>query len=143
MGLFALNKKSAIIYLLKSFCYEKETKMKLEEIKKTKYGLAYVLSSCAIILLSIIAIVVSCVKHTLWFMFVYLGFALLYAVCIFILEVLKGKEPAEEKPAKEEIKEEKVVEEDANEEELAEEPQKEERKEKPDKGNAVFVPFIQ
>lgn len=111
--------------------------MKLEDIKKTRYGLAYVLSSCAIILLSIVVIIVSCVKHTFWFMLVYLGFALAYAVCIFILEVLKGngKQAKKEEPKPEEKKEEEkpLEEEDENEQPLP--------KEKKERAN--FVPFTE
>ncbi|MBP5708218.1 MAG: hypothetical protein J6W61_00430 [Bacteroidales bacterium] len=87
--------------------------MKLKDIKETKYGLAYVISSCAIILFSIVVIIVSCVKHAFWLMFVYLGLAFAYAVCIFVLEILKGKQKKvivkkeEPKPVLEEEKEEK------------------------------------
>ena len=86
--------------------------MKLDEVKKTKYGLAYVFASAAMVLLSIVVIVVSVVKHTTWLMFVYLGLALVYAVCILVLEILKlrgknKKEPikkAKKEPAKKEKK---------------------------------------
>ena len=79
--------------------------MKLEDVKKTKFGLAFVIAWCAMIILSIVVIIVSLVKRATWLMFVYLGLALVYAVCILILEILKNKgekkEEEEEQPAEE------------------------------------------
>ena len=106
--------------------------MKLEDVKKTKYGLAYVIASCAMVLLSIVVIIVSFVKRATWLMFVYLGLAFVYAVCIFILEILKAKgakkEEEEEQPA-EEQPEEQPAEEKAEEEAPAEEEKAEEHPE--------------
>ena len=125
--------------------------MKFEDVKKTKYGMAYLISSCVIVILSIAVIIVACLTHAFWAMFVYLGFALAYAVCIFILEVLKGKgskeEKAEEKqPAEEQPKEEeKPAEEEKVEEKPAEKEEKPQPKaaSKPNKGKAAYVPFTE
>ena len=126
--------------------------MKLEDVKKTKYGLAYVVASCAMALLSIVVIIVSFVKRATWLMFVYLGLALAYAVCIFILEILKAKgakkEEEEEQPAEEQPEEQPAEEEKAEEEAPAEEEQpevEEEAKPEPAKkaavGKAGYTPF--
>ena len=136
--------------------------MKFKDVKSTKYGLAYFIASCAMILFSIAVIVLAILIKATWLMFVYLGVALVYALCILILEILKGKEKKEEakeeqpveeeQPAEEpaeEVKEEESVEEpeqEANEEAQAEEQPVEEQPieepvEAPKKEKAVYVPF--
>ena len=133
--------------------------MKFGDVKKTKYGLAYVIASCAMILFSILVIILAFILKATWLMFVYLGVALVYALCILVLEILKGKgkkaEAEEEQPAEEtkeeaqqepEQEEAQAEEQPAEEEKPAEEPAKEEQPEaekveKPNKAKAVYVPF--
>ena len=101
--------------------------MKFEDVKKTKYGLAYFVASCAMILLSIVVIIVLLIKHATWLMFVYLGLSLAYAVCILVLEILKPKEKKEVAKAPEAAKEPETHEE-LEEPEEPEEDEKGERK---------------
>lgn len=126
--------------------------MKFKDVKNTKYGLAYVVASCAMILLSIVAIVLSIILKATWLMFVYLGLALVYALCILVLEILKGKdkkeEVKEEQPAEEPIEEpqEEQVEE-PEEAESEEEPEEELEEEKSEDGEkkakVVYIPFTE
>lgn len=104
--------------------------MKLKDIKTTKYGLAYFISSCSIIVLSILAIVLSCVTRKMWLMFVYLGLALAYALCILVLEILKSKDTKKEKPEEGQEKAEEIDEE-------------EKPAEKAKKSKVVFVSFTE
>ena len=96
--------------------------MKFEDVKKTKFGLGFFVASLAMVLVSIIAIILAFVLRATWLMFVYLGLALVYAVAILVLEIIKGKNKEEaEEPAEEAAEEEKPAEEEAPAEEAVEE----------------------
>ena len=68
--------------------------MKLSDIKNKKFGLAYVISSCLIFVLSILAIIFSLITKAYWIMFVYLGLAFAYVIAIFVFELLAPKKEA-------------------------------------------------
>lgn len=96
--------------------------MKFEDVKKTKFGLGFFVASLAMVLVSIIAIILAFVLRATWLMLVYLGLALVYAVVILVLEIVKGKNKEEaEEPAEEAAEEEKPAEEEAPAEEAVEE----------------------
>ena len=68
--------------------------MKLSDIKNKKFGLAYVISSCLIFVLSILVIIFSLITKAFWIMFVYHGLAFAYVISIFVFELLAPKKEA-------------------------------------------------
>ena len=113
-----------------------------------KYSLLYIILSCAIVLLCILVIILAIALKSkiIWLFYVFFVLVLAYAVTIFILEVLKGKNKEEVVEETEEVSEPEPVKEPAPAEEPTpvEEPapvEEPEPEQAPAKEKPEFVPF--